>query len=414
MSATKHHEIHPGAEMLSAFAEQALSASERGDVLKHLAVCGRCREVVALAPATASAGVAPARHEVMRPRAWWRRWGLALAPAAAVAATAVIAVYVHERSLEKSAEVARLERRQAVEKTSALPQVPPQPPFQAAPPEAPRSTPEKTKKAERPERAGRPEMAEPPSSVAEPDETAAAPPPEVMNGLLPARGGPVVNPEFERRRKSDEALAPTGAAPGDKTPTEAGAHDEERKKHAEEEADNRRQFTAMAPISSNQDSPGSATPGSGSAGSTIPVDVSAQQLETQPAPPAGHLQLHGLRSMVDRTTGPYAFHLPDGQPAVSSASADHRMLAIDEKGTLFIREDSEGTWQKIKRQWTGRAVAVRRHASAVDTTGVVPAPETGENPATLGSLTQPETAFELVNDHGQVWISQDGRIWTAQ
>ncbi len=408
MSATKHHEIHPDAEMLSAFAEQALSAKERGDVLRHLAICGRCREVVALAREAASAEVAGARHEIVRQRAWWRRWGLTLAPAAAVAATAVIAVYVHERSLEKSAELARLERQQAVEKTPALPQVPPQPPVQAAPPESPRSAPEKTKKAERSERAERP------APVAEPDETAAAPPPDVMSGLLPARGGPVEIPEFERRRKTDEALAPTGAAPGDTMPTEAGAYDEERKKHAEKEADNRRQFTAMAPMPSSEHGSGDGTAGSSAASSTEPVDVSAQQLETQPAPAAGNLQLHGLRSMVDRTTGPYAFHLPSGQPAVSNASANHRTLAIDKSGELFFSEDSGATWHKVKRQWAGRAILVRRHASAVDITGAVPTPETGENPATLGSLTQPETVFELVNDQNQVWISQDGRIWTAQ
>ncbi len=414
MSAPAHHENHPNAEILSAFAEQALSAKERVDVLKHLAICGRCREVVALAREAATAEVAAQRHEIVRPRAWWRRWGLALAPAAAVAATAVIAVYVHERSLEMSAEVARLERQQAVEKALALPQVPPQPPAQVMPPEAPHSAPEKAKKAERTERAGRPEIAEPPAPVAEPRETATAPPPEIMAGMLPTRPRPVENPEFERRRRTNEALAPTGAAPEDRMPAEAALHDVERKKQADEESEDRRQFTAMAPMPSSEPGSGNGTAGSSAASSTEPADVSAQQSEMQPAPAAGHLQLHGLRSMVDRTTGPYAFHLPDGQPAVSSASADHRTLAIDEKGTLFFREDSGGTWQKVKRQWTGHAILVRRHASVVNTTDATPTPETGENPATLGSLIQPETVFELVNDQNQVWISRDGRIWTAQ
>jgi Putative zinc-finger len=40
---------HPDADLLSAFAEQALSATERDGVLQHLALCGDCREVVALA-----------------------------------------------------------------------------------------------------------------------------------------------------------------------------------------------------------------------------------------------------------------------------------------------------------------------------------------------------------------------------
>ncbi len=40
---------HPDANLLTAFAEQALSAAERDDVLEHLALCGDCREAIALA-----------------------------------------------------------------------------------------------------------------------------------------------------------------------------------------------------------------------------------------------------------------------------------------------------------------------------------------------------------------------------
>jgi hypothetical protein len=41
-------QAHPDADLLAAFAEQALSASERDGVLAHLALCGDCREVAAL------------------------------------------------------------------------------------------------------------------------------------------------------------------------------------------------------------------------------------------------------------------------------------------------------------------------------------------------------------------------------
>jgi len=40
---------HPDADLLTAFAEQALSATERDGVLEHLSLCGDCRDVVALA-----------------------------------------------------------------------------------------------------------------------------------------------------------------------------------------------------------------------------------------------------------------------------------------------------------------------------------------------------------------------------
>ena len=42
-------QAHPDADLLTAFAEQALSAAEREGVLQHLALCEDCRDVVALA-----------------------------------------------------------------------------------------------------------------------------------------------------------------------------------------------------------------------------------------------------------------------------------------------------------------------------------------------------------------------------
>src|ERR1700726_4358995 len=50
-------QAHPETDLLSAFAEQALSATERDGVLQHLAVCGDCRDVVVLA--LPAADVAP-------------------------------------------------------------------------------------------------------------------------------------------------------------------------------------------------------------------------------------------------------------------------------------------------------------------------------------------------------------------
>src|SRR5271166_2633658 len=42
-------QMHPDADLLTAFAEQALAAPDREGVLLHLALCGDCRDVVALA-----------------------------------------------------------------------------------------------------------------------------------------------------------------------------------------------------------------------------------------------------------------------------------------------------------------------------------------------------------------------------
>jgi len=54
---------HPDADLLTAFAEQALSATERDGVLEHLAVCGDCRELIALALPDADVASAPIAGE---------------------------------------------------------------------------------------------------------------------------------------------------------------------------------------------------------------------------------------------------------------------------------------------------------------------------------------------------------------
>jgi hypothetical protein len=42
-------ELHPDADLLTAFAEQSLTGAEREQVVEHLAQCGDCREVISLA-----------------------------------------------------------------------------------------------------------------------------------------------------------------------------------------------------------------------------------------------------------------------------------------------------------------------------------------------------------------------------
>src|SRR5437764_14781531 len=48
LAARPQPQEHPDPDTLTAFAEQLLSAAERGRVIEHLAECGHCREVVAL------------------------------------------------------------------------------------------------------------------------------------------------------------------------------------------------------------------------------------------------------------------------------------------------------------------------------------------------------------------------------
>lgn len=82
---------HPGADLLTAFTERSLSDRERSTVLDHLARCGDCRDIVALAlPETEAAQtvVAPVRG------AWlaWPvvRWGFITAGVIAIASFGIL------------------------------------------------------------------------------------------------------------------------------------------------------------------------------------------------------------------------------------------------------------------------------------------------------------------------------------
>jgi len=68
-------QAHPNADVLTAFAEQALAASERDGVLEHLARCGDCRELIALALPPAEIVAAPIAIETDADRATASRAG---------------------------------------------------------------------------------------------------------------------------------------------------------------------------------------------------------------------------------------------------------------------------------------------------------------------------------------------------
>src|SRR5258708_27243816 len=61
--------VHPDADLLTAFTEQRLSVTERDSVLEHLALCGDCRDVIALARPGPDIVGAPVANETEADRA---------------------------------------------------------------------------------------------------------------------------------------------------------------------------------------------------------------------------------------------------------------------------------------------------------------------------------------------------------
>lgn len=405
MSTMPQNETHPDAEALSAFAEQALGENERGEVLKHLAGCGRCRQIVALAGDVADAKFEPARQPVApRTRRSWKGWALALSPIAAVGATAAIAIYLHERSLERSAEVAQIERQRAEEKPPLPPPASPQTPAPAAAPDkTPSGAPATNLKKER-------SVEEPRVPLDETNQPSAAPPPAPESGLLAMHDRPTEPSEAEQHKPGDDETPAPDTEHDGARPQQAAVYDSESKRHAEEKLD-RRLFAVTAPAPEDKH----VSEGSGGESSTPasaePAADSRAQLQ---APAEGSSRLHGLSSMANLSARPRVFHLPSERPAVSIASRDRRVLAVDDAGNLFLSEDSGKVWEKVERQWAGSAVAVREHGREADATESAQAPGSAGVIARPGAVSHSDTVFELVNDESQVWVSEDGRIWTAR
>ena len=89
MQAAAQPEVHPDPDLLTAFSEKSLSGKERDQILRHLAVCADCREVLSLAQPESEPEGAVAAAPV--PSDLRRRWFHgSLLPWAAVAACVVI------------------------------------------------------------------------------------------------------------------------------------------------------------------------------------------------------------------------------------------------------------------------------------------------------------------------------------
>ncbi len=118
---------HPDADLLTAFAEQALPARERDQVLTHLAQCLDCREVAALAGAAIPepelvATTAGARSAAGRTsRSFWS-WGpLRWTAAAATAAVVLSAVWLNHNEVQRQNLAAGTETNPAIVQTQSGP-----------------------------------------------------------------------------------------------------------------------------------------------------------------------------------------------------------------------------------------------------------------------------------------------------
>ena len=143
----------------------------------------------------------------------------------------------------------------------------------------------------------------------------------------------------------------------------------------------------------------------------------APQLETPPAAPPTPAGMLGFKHVWGASAPANPIQLPSGLASVSIASRGHLLLAIDKAGALFLSEDRGVTWERITKQWTGRAVEVHQHVAANDAMQTAPAAQngtTGNSSAGTGAASPSPVSFELSNDKNQKWVSTDGRTWTPE
>jgi hypothetical protein len=375
VNSTSQLDLHPGAESLNAFAEQALGTPEREQILAHLAGCGRCRQVIFLAHHAAADAEAPVRVPADRPAtqpgAWFWNWRFAWVPAAALAASLALVVTFHSRQTTPTPEMAKVAPLNEAPapiprgRTSAVAVHRPVPAAKSAAGSgefATRRRPSEELKQEPALSAALP--AEPGTFTASTEESRAVIPLSVESDKQQVTAQfqpePAVTAGQQVRQMRSGALS---AGANATKVLQKSMTSETYAAHAIHPAAR----ASAGPRMQQQSSPSAS------------FDIIAQE------------QLEG--SSAPRKANPPK--LPSGLAAVSRATAQHLVLEIDLAGALFLSSDSGEHWSQVARQWTGRAVEVRAKTS-------------------LSGNTAPAEKFELENDAGAIWVSADGKTWAAQ
>ncbi len=398
MNSNPKLELHPDAESLSAFAEQALGERERGQILAHLAECGRCREVVFVAQEAAAermpelafaAAAAPAQESEVTQKKGARGWSwrFAWVPAGALAVLVTAAYVAHVRQVESYAEQARAASEAAArgaEMASA-----PETGMKAAPlPVAPGPV------AHAPEAAAAKVVKSGPRNGAFRQMTAEAAPAPLEVGGVTARSS---SDEVALPGRSKEA-SPAMSVAAQREAEPAVAATQERQGFAAEALQKRRVATGATEAAVAVKPEVHKAAGGMLAATARSAQVDAN-LDAKRGP-AGS----GMTNGPPMKDGGFAFGqakwvgLPSGLPAVSTMSAQGLTLAVDGTGGVFVSEGAGHDWESVAKQWSGRAVAVRLQTAAA-----------GE-----GASRSASTIFEIVNDQGEIWVSTDGRNWKAK
>jgi hypothetical protein len=403
MSELLHPGRHPDADQLSAFAEHVLLEHERLETLAHLAECPDCRQIVFLAQ-QAQEEVAPVLKALPSGTSWLRGWRLLWPVAAAVTCGLLIFPLAHRRRPEAAQGPAiALESKQQMPLASA----PPPPPAVSGPPTSLKA----------------------PGKVisslhAYHPSTQAGAVAGSINGNPPASllasKPSVFDHDASPVEQSTDALSAntqlTGGAVGGPVPQAAPSQTQK----ANLLTSRQKQSTALQ--SQDQLFPQQAAASRGlsnsvhgemqqSANQTVSVQAAPPVIQTESATLS--TSSYSNKALQAKTAPP---SLPSNRPTASTISNGVETVAIDSAGDLFVSKDAGVRWQRVARQWTGKAVRVSLASPTMAR------PLAGETPSgDARASTSVETAmsttntrkvgFDLVNDSGVIWSSPDGLVW---
>jgi Putative zinc-finger len=422
MTATSQHDFHPDAERLNAFAERALDERERGQVLAHLAVCSRCRQIVVLAQDAAETdAVREPQPVAVRPIAWRKRGWLVWLPTAAMATLTVVSLAVlvhHAQQRDVAIDTAQQAAASGIDAATAPA---PSGPVETAPKparEAANSLTETAAPSPKPKASSVASPAREPELAAESAALPPAAPAKTVDVAQNQMKPQLVRPSQESATESSPQLQVSAFLASPSAPSqEQQKETAQDKKQMDATIVQDRLFAAKAapPPTETSAAIGAVQPASSASGK-----ISSQPPELRPKLLGGFAGIMASRTAI--AAGPIGpVHLPSGLAALSIASANHRFLAIDKAGSLFVSDDGGTTWKSVAIQWTGRAISVLVQKAPVATINAAmqaqsasSASADNEPSAAAGSATPPSTSFEIVNDNGDKWWSTDGLLWIAK
>jgi hypothetical protein len=356
-------DLHPDADSLSAFAEEALGAAEREQILAHMTRCSRCRQVIYLAQKAAEAE-ALETPSAMPSRRWYRSWRIAWVPAAALAAALALVVTFYPRLTSPSPEVAKAvpQRAQLAPTPVPMEQASAGTALKPAPSAAANSAAVGGQFAalRRPPEESALQTAPSFAHAAKENFAASSPPMQTSQMRAKQQFPSQFNPEpavdaWLQQQRMNGAIG-------------ARANTSQASQESIKAAVDRAQASRSAPAF---------------------AEVSNRSTQAAQAASYGVVSQEALAGLAPSRNA-NAAKLPSGLASISTATVRQRTLAIDPTGALFLSEDAGKHWEPVARQWTGHAVRVRVEAS---TGGAV---------------------FQLTNVSGFSWTSADGKTWTVQ